>query len=333
MRELKNNMEFAQARRYRSEWSYGDPAAWSGLEKELGSFLDSLKDKSTDTVFEKRKKQQIATFKEQVEKLGFWSDIKIDTSAEEGEELLAAFPSSPYVYHFHPLGFIKQMKRIYSVCTFCKVPSIMNSGCPYQETGRAITEVDYDNAANDLGIEKELMKAIGKKETKSKSFYKAKQAIILFERHKMYSHLKTADYSDEQLSNLQKENSDIIHPKKSTNYGTTEEQYTKLEIAKSINYDAAIKSCSWGKFQIMGETYDFLFSSLKELENSMNLCEMQQFQYFISFLQKKSGMLQSLKDKNWEGIASAYNGKNWKNDNPTYATDIEKYYNEFINTK
>jgi hypothetical protein len=34
---------------------------------------------------------------------------KIDTS----EEPLAAFPSSPYVYHFHPLGFIRQMKNMY----------------------------------------------------------------------------------------------------------------------------------------------------------------------------------------------------------------------------
>jgi hypothetical protein len=98
---------------HRSEWSYGDPAAWSGLEKELGSFLDSLKDKNTDwAVFEERKKQEIAAFKEQVKKLGFWSDIKIDTSAEEGEEPLAAFPSSPYVYHFHPLGFVGHMKKI-----------------------------------------------------------------------------------------------------------------------------------------------------------------------------------------------------------------------------
>lgn len=36
-----------------------------------------------------------------------------------------------------------------------------------------------------------------------------------------------------------------------------------------------------------------------------------------------------MKNKNWELIASKYNGSAWKNYNPDYATNIKKYYNEF----
>ena len=59
------------------------------------------------------------------------------------------------------------------------------------------------------------------------------------------------------------------------------------------------------------------------------MCELQQFKYFVSYIKKKNGMVDALKNKNWERIATLYNGPNWKNQNPEYANNIKRYYNQF----
>ena len=61
----------------------------------------------------------------------------------------------------------------------------------------------------------------------------------------------------------------------------------------------------------------------------MNMCERQQFEYFILYLKNAAGLITALKGHKWEDVASLYNGKNWRTTNPTYARDIEKYYLEF----
>jgi len=65
----------------------------------------------------------------------------------------------------------------------------------------------------------------------------------------------------------------------------------------------------------------------------MNMCELQQFKYFVLYLKKTNGMVDALKNKNWEGIATLYNGSKWKEKNPEYANNVKKYYNQFKASK
>jgi hypothetical protein len=44
-------------------------------------------------------------------------------------------------------------------------------------------------------------------------------------------------------------------------------------------------------------------------------------------------MVDALKNKNWEGIATLYNGSKWKEKNPEYANNVKKYYNQFKASK
>jgi len=200
----------------------------------------------------------------------------------------------------------------------------------FNGNGCLIAEWDYKKAAEDLDVEEEVLKAIAKQESHERSFYLDGQATILFERHIMRRCLIKKGYSIDQVNKLQVDYPDIVNTQGGS-YNIS--SYTKLGIAKEIDYDCAVQSCSWGKFQVMGLYYSNLYSSPSALEEAMNKCELQQFRYFLSYLKNTNGIIMALKNKNWESIARLYNGVNWKNQNPKYASNIEKYYNQFKGEK
>ena len=215
-----------------------------------------------------------------------------------------------------------------NVC-FCLSQGLVKKSCG--GNGCNINDNDYEIAAKELGIEKEVLMAIAKQESKGSSFQAVKQATILFERHKMYSLLIKKGNTKASVDALSIKHPSIVN-KNSGGYNDMT-SYDKLKTAKSIDYDCAVQSCSWGKFQVMGFHYANLYSSPRELEKAMNMCELQQFKYFVLYLKKTNGMVDALKNKNWEGIATLYNGPKWKEKNPEYANNIKRYYNQFKASK
>ena len=214
------------------------------------------------------------------------------------------------------------------VC-FCLSQGLVKKSCG--GNGCNINDNDYATTAKELGIEKEVLMAIASQESKHTSFKAVKQATILFERHKMYWLLIKKGYTKASVDALSKKYPSIVN--KSDGGYNDMTSYEKLKIAKSIDYSCAVQSCSWGKFQVMGLNYANLYSSPMELEKAMNMCELQQFKYFVSYLKNTSGMVDALKNKNWERIATLYNGPKWKDKNPEYANNIKRYYNQFKASK
>jgi hypothetical protein len=194
-------------------------------------------------------------------------------------------------------------------------------------TKEGITQQDLVDAAKDLGLEPEVMMAIARQESHGGGFFKDGQPKILFERHKMYAHLKKEGHDAAALA---KANPDIVDPKQG-GYGKESIQYDKLKRARALDEEAALQSASWGRFQIMGENYRDLYKTPQEMETAMRASEKQQLAFFVAFLRKKGGgkLIQALKDHKWETVAFYYNGKYWKKINPNYATNIQKYYEEF----
>lgn len=194
-------------------------------------------------------------------------------------------------------------------------------------TQEGITQQDLVDAAKDLGIEPEVMMAIARQESHGGGFFKDGQPKILFERHKMYAHLKEDKFDVKALA---KANPDIVNPSQG-GYGKESVQYDKLTRARALDESAALQSASWGRFQVMGENYRDLYKTPQEMETAMRASEKQQLAFFVAFLRKKGGgkLVQALKDHKWETVAMYYNGKYWKKINPNYATNIQKYYEEF----
>nr|WP_301178361.1 N-acetylmuramidase domain-containing protein [Neisseria dumasiana] len=148
----------------------------------------------------------------------------------------------------------------------------------------------YQKLANELGVGKEVFEAVARVESKGQGVIRNKagvlEAKILYERHKMYGFLKKK-MNKEKLSLYVSSQPKLVNPK-GGGYGGYLEQFIKLENAKKIDIESAIKSCSWGKYQIMGKYFrdGNFYNSPQDLEIAMNMCELQHFAYFNNYLKK-----------------------------------------------
>lgn len=183
-----------------------------------------------------------------------------------------------------------------------------------------LTEDDYFMAAQALGCEVAAIKAVAQVEAAGNGFLSDGKPKILFEAH-VFSRLTKGKY-------------DITHPRISSRtwnqslYQGGRREHYRLLVAGNLDREAALQSCSWGKFQIMGENWKACgFESLQEFVNSMYKDEQSQLKAFIGFLQT-NGLVNALVKKNWKVFAKKYNGASfWKNH---YDVKLETAYKKLI---
>lgn len=168
---------------------------------------------------------------------------------------------------------------------------------------RSLTEVDYQKAANFLGVEIATIKAVARVESLNGGFLSNGKPKILFEGH--------------QFSKRSQRQFDSSHPTLShklytaKNYKGGMAEYTRYEAAKKLNSVAAMQSTSWGMFQIMGFNYHAAgYSSLDAFVKDMHVSEGRQLLAFVNFLKTKELHIH-LKSKNWAAFARGYNGENY----------------------
>lgn len=180
-----------------------------------------------------------------------------------------------------------------------------------------------------LGLEPALLKAVQLVEAAGRDGFLADgRPQILFEGHIMYKEVHKK-FPDRDLAYLCKRYSTIFFPEwdKSKYLGGVHE-YKRLELAKEIDEECALKSASWGMFQIMGfnhhlcgckDVYDFVHKVSESHANQLEL--MYHFMY-------NSDCLKELKAKDWAGFAKKYNG-------PGYAQNAydQKLRNAYENFK
>lgn len=90
--------------------------------------------------------------------------------------------------------------------------------------------------------------------------------------------------------------------------------YKRLIKAYVLDPEAALQSCSWGSFQIMGEYWQVMgYVSVTEFAKSMSRSPKEQIKAFVMYVQKVNPKLKKLlHDKDWDAVACAYNGPNYK---------------------
>lgn len=198
-----------------------------------------------------------------------------------------------------------------------------------------IKEEDWVQTAKDLECDVAVLKAIAEVETKGAAFWRinavdGKQVpSILFERH--------------WFSRLTKHTHDKTHPdisgpaftsKKDADaadrYGSYATSYLRLMNAYRVDPEAALASCSWGKFQIMGGEYQNCGLKNAELL-AMRVCasESGQIKLLAAFIMNKAGgkLWAAVKTKNWSQIALYYNGGGYKKN--AYDTKMELAYEKY----
>ena len=166
-----------------------------------------------------------------------------------------------------------------------------------------LTEDDYKAAAKKLGCEVAAVKAVSEVESGPHgAFLASGDPVILFERHK-FSKFTGGKY-------------DQTHPDISCRtpggYGPVSKQHARFQQAAALDGDAALQSCSWGRFQVMGFHWQNLgYPTLKAFIDGMYESEANHLDSFVRYV-IKNGLAKHLKSKNWAAFAEGYNGKDYK---------------------
>lgn len=112
-----------------------------------------------------------------------------------------------------------------------------------------------------------------------------------------------------------------------------EGSYKRLLKAYQLDPDAALQSCSWGAFQIMGEYWDTMkYPSPKEFTKCISRSPKEQIRSFVAYIKYVNPKIKKhLKDLDWVATARAYNGPAFKDYN--YDVKLEAAYKKFKDEK
>ncbi|HAX9995868.1 TPA: N-acetylmuramidase family protein [Escherichia coli] len=217
------------------------------------------------------------------------------------------FASQRSVWHFHPLEFPEILRSAEFPRTPVNGVLTPIEFIPFYN-GDKIDDTDYEEAAKELGCEVAAIKAVAKTETGSYgSYFKFEDnddyvPAILFERHHFHK------YTNGKYDQFE----DISNPV-AGGYGATSIQYAKLVKAYTLDKKAALKSASWGKFQILASNYATAgYASPEDFVFALSKSEKNQLKAFVSFIKADSVLLRSIRTKDWLSFAQRYNGPRQK---------------------
>jgi hypothetical protein len=207
-------------------------------------------------------------------------------------------------------------------------PEVNNNAVPLEN----ITEQDYIDAAQKLGCEVNVIKAVAGVESGGSGFFKTGEVAILFEPHVFWRQLQRAHGIDpEKALRDHPGHEDVLYKKwKTFPYPPPDKRWDQLRKAAEININAAYESASFGKFQILGLHYKTCgYNNIFTFAHEMNLGEKYHLKAFVNFI-KANGLDIHLKKKNWKAFASIYNGPGYRNSPNTVLDDydykLEKTY-------
>lgn len=171
-----------------------------------------------------------------------------------------------------------------------------------------ITRSDQLAAAERLGVDLAVIKAVSAVEARGSGFIKnTDMPCILFEGH--WFHRLTRGIHDNHHPTLS-------YPRwTKEHYRGGRGEYDRLIEAIRICEDPApaLRSCSWGMFQIMGFNHEKAgYGSVRDFVNEMATGEGPQMQAFVSFLLAQPELAESLRGQDWAEFAHRYNGPGFK---------------------
>lgn len=164
--------------------------------------------------------------------------------------------------------------------------------------GTTLTDADICRAAKKLRCDTAAIQAVSQIEAPAGGFYPNGFPTILFERH-LFRKWTQGRYN--------KSNPDISGP--AGNYGAPgQHQIDKFNKAFALSPQAAMKSCSWGKYQILGENYEVCgYDSVDAFVDAMKDSEGKQLDAFVGFV-IGNGLDKFLRSHSWTPFANGYNG-------------------------
>lgn len=207
-------------------------------------------------------------------------------------------------------------------------PSHIMKATERNSVSKKITNEDILKCAQELGnIEPALVSAVLTVESSGGGFLQDGRPKILFEGHVFWKNLvkKGIDPKPYALSDP-----DIVYQKWTKQFysKTSSGEYTRLDKAIAIDRESALKSASWGLFQILGDNYKAAgFASVEDFVEAQKESEYQQLRSFMNFI-KSQDLVKYLVNHDWRGFASRYNGPGYEANQ--YHLKLEEAYAKHV---
>lgn len=193
-----------------------------------------------------------------------------------------------------------------------------------------LTNEKIADIARENKIDPAALLAVKDVESNGGGFLPTGKPKILFEGHIFYR-LLTPLLNLARLNQLCKQYPNVVYPTWNRwKYFGGEREYLRLTTAININRAAALKSASWGMFQIMGMNYAQCgCKDIEEFVDKMKSSEEDQLMLTIKFL-KNNSLLFYLNNHYWASFARSYNGPSYATNK--YDTKLAQAYSKYKDT-
>lgn len=203
------------------------------------------------------------------------------------------------------------------------IPRDPTHSFPPTSSTAPLTLTDFQSAADELGVEVAAVRAVASVESgNGRGFAADGRAIIRYELHRFHKY--TAGHYDTTHPHLSQ-----VYPAGLAHVGGQPTEWSTLYGAIILRgrREAAIKSTSWGVFQVMGENYALCgYATAAAFAADMCRSTVGQLTVFLKFCRGKN-LIRFLINKDWRGFAYHYNGEGYARNH--YDTNMAGAYRRF----
>ena len=173
---------------------------------------------------------------------------------------------------------------------------------------RGLSPESWARAAELLDAEVAAVRAVARVEAGPwGAFLRSGEPVILFERH-LFRRETGGRYDAFRVPGLGEPEAIISSPR-TGGWGPLGVQHKRLAAAAALDRPAALRSTSWGLFQILGRNHalagfprleDFVAATRRDVDAHLAA--------FVAFVASQPRMARALREKDWATFARLYNG-------------------------
>lgn len=194
------------------------------------------------------------------------------------------------------------------------------------------TSEGYNAAAWLLRCDVAAIWAVGQVECGPEgAFFETGEPVVLFEPH-VFDRLTGGKFRAERVPGIDGEAGVLSRATwKPGTYGPASIQHKRLAAAVALDRPAALKSASWGLFQILGENHERAgYGTIQRFVTAAYRSADDHLRMLVSFIRRDERLVDAIRVHDWTSFARVYNGPRFKEHG--YDRRLAEAYEDFLNS-
>ena len=203
----------------------------------------------------------------------------------------------------------------------------------FQGAAKKLDDIDLPRIGHEIGVGEDELHAFIDTESRGKGFDRQGRPVMLFEPHVFWRNLRDRDQVKAERAGL------AYRKWKPGNY--PRDSYPRLIKAMAINETAALKACSWGMTQVLGENHKMVgYSTVQAMVLAMMADEENHIEAMVEYvisagiddeMRDLAALTRPTRPSDCVGIVSVYNGPGYKKNN--YHVNFANAHNKWRGIK